>query len=280
MKTIEALSFGGGVQSNAIAVLIAKERLPRPDVVVIADTRYETESTWEYWDAYGKPLFDRLGIPAFRVSRADTTLTRSKNYPLMQPSSGRRILQIPAFQYGSEGRRGKLRNFCSENWKRDVVHHFLSKQYPKAKAFREWIGFSTDEIKRARRKKIGEGKWRIRFPLIELRVSRSKCTELVGEFGWPTPPRSSCYICPHRTNSEWRKLRDERPGEWRAAQRIEAGLRRLDPRGDEFPITLHVSGKVLAEAPIEETAADRAKIARAEDQTEFGFCEGEGGCFT
>ena len=276
---IESLSFGGGVQSNAIAVLIEQEKLPRPDIVVIADTRYETEATWEYWEAHGKPLFDRLGIPAHRITRADLALTKDRIPPVMtyggkmgadgNPTDIRRTIQIPAFHYNADGRQGKLQNFCSGNWKRDVVHSFLTKQYPDAKRICEWIGFSTDEIRRARRKKIGEGKWRIRFPLIEQRISRQQASDLVAAHGWPVPPRSSCYICPYRTNREWIDLRNNRPKEWEAAQRIEMELRRRDPRGDEFPITLHRSGKLLGEAPIDS----------ASDQSALDFCD-SGGCFT
>ena len=270
---IESLSFGGGVQSNAIAVLIEQGKLPKPDIVVIADTRYETGSTWEYWEAHGKPLFDRLGIPAHRVTRADTTLTKDRIPPIMKYSGGKRALQIPAFLHYPDGKRGKLQNYCSGNWKRGVVHSHLTKQFPDAKHIREWIGFSTDEIRRAQRKKISDGKWRIRFPLIEQRISRKQAIALVAAHGWPPPPRSSCYICPYRSNREWRDLRDNRPKEWQAAQHIEKHLRKRDPRGDEFPITLHSSGKLLGAAPIDDEPPAPA------DQSEFGFCE-DGGCFT
>jgi hypothetical protein len=39
-------SFGGGVQSVAIAALVTLERLPMPDLIVIADTGREVGSTW------------------------------------------------------------------------------------------------------------------------------------------------------------------------------------------------------------------------------------------
>lgn len=38
MQTQDVWSFGGGVQSAAIAVMVVKGVLPRPDLIVIADT--------------------------------------------------------------------------------------------------------------------------------------------------------------------------------------------------------------------------------------------------
>jgi hypothetical protein len=51
-------SFGGGVQSWALAVLVAQGRLPRPDYTVIANTKREATETWEYLCANA----ERVGV--------------------------------------------------------------------------------------------------------------------------------------------------------------------------------------------------------------------------
>ena len=49
-------SYGGGTQSVAIAVLVAQGRLPRPELLVIADTGREATETWEYHEKHVAPL--------------------------------------------------------------------------------------------------------------------------------------------------------------------------------------------------------------------------------
>lgn len=47
MRT-QVLSYGGGVQTVAMVALVLQGRLPRPDMIVIADTSREKQSTWDY----------------------------------------------------------------------------------------------------------------------------------------------------------------------------------------------------------------------------------------
>ena len=55
-------SYGGGTQTAAIAVLILQGKLPRPDVVVMADTAREIESTWQYLRDVVQPALDTIGL--------------------------------------------------------------------------------------------------------------------------------------------------------------------------------------------------------------------------
>ncbi len=67
-----------------------------------------------------------------------------------------------------------------------------------------WIGFAVDEMERMRMP--NKDKWQHRYPLIEKRMSRADCYSLVRDMGWPSPPRSSCWMCPYRRDDEWRVL--------------------------------------------------------------------------
>jgi len=40
-------SYGGGTQSIAIALLVVMVKLPKPDLIVTADTSFEASETWE-----------------------------------------------------------------------------------------------------------------------------------------------------------------------------------------------------------------------------------------
>jgi 3'-phosphoadenosine 5'-phosphosulfate sulfotransferase (PAPS reductase)/FAD synthetase len=67
----EVWSCGGGTQSVAIAALICQGRLPKPDVSVIADTGYEKQSTWDYYESVLKPNLSKVGVDLVRVTRAE-----------------------------------------------------------------------------------------------------------------------------------------------------------------------------------------------------------------
>lgn len=50
------LSYGGGKQSIAIITLILEGKLPRPDLIVFADTSHEVQTTWDYLETHVRRL--------------------------------------------------------------------------------------------------------------------------------------------------------------------------------------------------------------------------------
>lgn len=185
------------------------------------------------------------------------------------------MIRIPAYvsDYSADngGDVGKLRGFCSAEWKRDVSRWHLRQKFGRTAKFCEWIGYSTDEIRRAQRTKTfikDAGKWSQRYPLIEINISRTQCKKIVRDYGWADPPRSSCWMCPHHSDSEWRDIRDNRPDEWKKAQRFEAWLKKQNEH-EEKTVHLHRKAQTLADAPIDEDTS----------QGDFGFCD-TGGCYT
>jgi hypothetical protein len=88
-------------------------------------------------------------------------------------------------------------------------------------------------------------KWNHEYPLIDRRLTRGDCVALVLRMGWPSPPRSSCWMCPYRTNAEWRHLKNSDPQDFAAAVAFDADLRSVDPT-----LYLHRSGVPLSDAEI------------------------------
>lgn len=216
-------SYGLGTQSTAILVLIAQGRLPKPDRVVIADTGREAQYGWDYFHSYAEPLMHELGL---LVEVAPHSLATRDLY------GSKGDLLIPAFTA-----KGKLPTFCSVEWKRRVVRRWLRQQG--VRRCITWLGISTDEVDRL---KLSDVKWQTyHWPLcFDLPTSRKNCRTLVQQWGWPDPPRSSCYICPHRQDEEWKLLS---PAERVEANRIDEQIRARDKRHDMY---LHHSGKPLA----------------------------------
>jgi len=230
---IQVWSSGGGTQSTAIAVLICMGEL-KPDVAVIVDTEREASETWEYLDKWVMPTLANVGITLHRVPKsqfATVDLWGGKN---------KDDLLIPAFTDES-GEIGKLSTYCSGEWKKRVVRRFLNTLYPKGTLFNQWIGFSLDEPERLFQE---TGKWEPRFPLFEKRMRRGDCIELVKRFGWPAPPRSSCWMCPNRSHAEWMHLKKNAPEDWQKAIAFEEEIRKRDDA-----VWLTRSGKPLSELP-------------------------------
>ena len=239
-------SYGGGVQSAAIAVLVLRGELTRPERIVMADTSREASSTWAYLDDVVQPALAEVGlcVEIAPHSLATKGLYSTDGKPLMP------VYTRAADDRQRAGRVGQMRNFCSGEWKREVVRRYVrSLGYgPVGRSelgpVVNWLGISRDEIGRMgadRRKWIT-----MRWPLIFDRpTTRAECLELVEAHGWPRPPKSSCWCCPYRGDAQWRELRDEWPEDWARAVSLEAELRERDAG-----VYLHRSGLPLGEADL------------------------------
>lgn len=227
------LSYGGGRQTVAICVLICKGVLPKPDVIVMADTGRENPSTWQYLQKHVTPMLERHGM---HVQIASHDLATVDLY------SGNGDLLLPVYTA-----TGKLRTYCSNEWKRRVVERHLRAQGITGGT--QWIGFGFEE----RRRWSGvhgskDGKWLKICPLVDLMVNTASALEIIKAAGLPEPHHSSCWMCPHKRNAEWRFLRDNYPGKWHEAIAIDDEIRANDDRGGVF---LHHSRVPLSQANID-----------------------------
>ncbi len=230
-------SSGGGVQSTAIAVLILQGRIEPPDFAVIADTERELHTTWGYLNKYTGPAMAAIGVPIHRVEKS--------RYATVDLYGGaeKKSLLIPAFTTKGDD-IGKLPGYCSNEWKARVIQRWAT-QEQKLKAVTLWMGISTDEQRRASNP---VGKWQKRYPLIELNLSRNDCLNLVMDFGWPEPPRSSCWMCPNHREGEWQWQKDNAPTDHLKAIAFDADIRKVD--ADAW---LHPSAKPLGDVTFEQS---------------------------
>jgi hypothetical protein len=125
-----------------------------------------------------------------------------------------------------------------------------------------WIGYTIDESKRI--KGYGESPWFRRYPLVELMLSRTDCETIILKAGLPLPPKSACWMCPHRSNAEWRFLRDEQPEDFERACRLDEEIREED---ELHAVYLHESRVPLRDADLD--AVDRGEPKR---QCGLGNC--------
>jgi hypothetical protein len=237
-------SYGGGTQSAAIAVLILQGKLPRPDCIVMADTDREVTETWQYLERIVRPAgFDVQIVP--------------HDYAYWDLYNSNALL-IPAFTR-QHGPVGKMPTFCSNEWKRRPIQRYL-----KGLGIDDcdvWLGMSTDEMERM---KFNDLKWyRHIYPLIEIiPTSRHQCISLVEVYGWPTPPKSRCWMCPNMSPRAWKDLRDKYPDDFNMAVELERYIRRSD--GD---IYLHELG-----IPLDKAIEESDRQSDMFDGCDSGYC--------
>ena len=229
----EIWSSGGGVQSSAIAALICQGELT-PDLSIIVDTGRELSTTWEYLDKWVLPELEKAGVELHRVEKskyATVDLYSIKNKSLI----------IPAFTTESGG-IGKFPTYCSNEWKQRVMRRWATERG--VISANVWIGFTIDELNRVTQP---IGKWEQRYPLIERKMTRGDCIGLVKRMGWPTPPRSSCWMCPNKPKHEWLWQRDNAPEDHKLAIEFE-----IEMQKEDSAVWLTNSGKPLSESEFDE----------------------------
>lgn len=249
-------SYGGGNQSIAIALLIAQGKLPKPYKTVFVNTGQEASETFEYKEKYVAPLLAQLGISVEMINTKDwaTVDLYGKNGDLL----------IPAYT-----QKGKLPTFCSKEWKTRPVHRYLRSQGIDQCIM--WLGMSTDEVERL---KPADAKWiEHHWPLCGMptsanygiQMNRADCRQLILNYGWPDPPKSSCYDCPHQDNATWQRRKTFYPLDFLKAVQRDKEIRARDQQGGVF---LHESRLPL----------DQVDFTKPAEPTLFG-CD-SGFCWT
>lgn len=192
MKRI--LSFGGGIQTTALALLIKQGKV-EVDMAVFADTGCEKPETYWYMDAYMKPLFKDIGIP-FHIVSTDKEEKTLYDYCW-------RIRDIPS----------PTRRWCSDRYKIRPIQ----KKCGSVKNTSYVIGFSYDETNRVDKRRPNKV-----YPLIELGMTADDCRYFIESNGYPLPLKSSCYFCPFQHPVEWNWLKLRQPELFEKALALEA----------------------------------------------------------
>jgi hypothetical protein len=258
---IQFWSNGGGVQSAAIAALIVQKKLPKPDLIAIADTERERSNVWEYLDQVIRPALRNIGLQIYRVKKSDFV---HHDLWVDWGVQEKPTTLMPVFIANPDGSTGRLQTFCSQRWKRRVMQRWL--RGCGVKKCDCWIGYSLDEMRRVR---TSDELWyQYRYPLVfDVPMRRSECIRVVESMGWPEPPRSACYQCPNRMDSEWSEMKRNAPEDFSRAVALEKEMQKT--RSDFF---LHRSLR-----PLDLIDFDGAQLSMITGDTPNSCTEG---CFT
>jgi hypothetical protein len=257
-RSVTYLSFGGGPPSAALLILNARGVVqPKADLVVFADPGSEDPRTYEvlpYYEDYAS----RHGLSLRRV--------QANVGPLYEYILERSV-PIPAFTSRGLGRRQ-----CTERWKIRPMHKLLRQELGYEKVVAQ-LAMTSEEV------------WRMRdsptkyvtndYPLIELRITRDACIDMIRAEGLPVPARSACVFCPLKSMARWKETFEQTPDSFDTAVQLEEAINRRQAARGKDPIYLAHKRIPLASLR-EQWLADGHS---SEDDRDLGQCE-SGHCFT
>ena len=229
MQTYEhiAMSFGAGVQSTAMLLLLIKEPDKArnifgqsPDAIYFSDPGAEGEETYRHLAAMKELLANR--VPFYHLK--DKNIMDVADLNLRGYAKG--LSTLPLFTKGKDGKKGMLMRKCTDMYKvrplrtaiRNVCQFAPRSRHPHAVGI--WLGISTDE---ATRMKTSNVKWADNlYPLIELGWSRKDCYEYCVSHS-VYPSKSRCYFCPF--TSDWDVVKAQNPAEFAKAVAFDESIR-------------------------------------------------------
>ena len=211
----QQLNLGGGVQSGCLWLMnLAGLIKPRAEFAIFADTGYERKGTYEYMD-YLDEQSDKAGFP--RPLRVFVSNIRSDMI------GERKHVNMPVYTETGRKGGGMLNRQCTGFYKIGLIKRETRKIFGMRPRF-AWIGFSLDEI--SRRNDDNFPKYiRPRYPLLEMRWSRTDCINWLKENGHPVPIKSSCIACPYRSDQDWLDMKENSPDEFRDAVDFDEKIR-------------------------------------------------------
>lgn len=272
-------SYGGGVNSVAVQILLKRLGVV-PIATVMVDPGDEWKKTYQYRDEIMQPWLRSVGFPPITtITRAEEGRHRSRAWRL-ETLRGEclRTKSLPSVAYGWKK--------CSQKYKGDTQRWWIRRQPWALETWREFrvailepgkrtkfkvrvdgerlikvIGYDVDEMRRVRR--AFQDPWENDrfvpfYPLVEAKLGRDECEELIASEGLPIPGKSACKFCPNNKLAEWERLRREEPEGFaeavemsqNAAGSIESpdvvGLMRCNPHGKR---QLHIWAEGGYEAP-------------------------------
>jgi hypothetical protein len=209
-------SYGGGVQSTAVLVLASQGKV-QYDHFLFSNVGEDSEhpDTLEYFREIALPFAEEHGLDLREVRKYRKGEVETVRGRIM---STERATVIPMrLNSGMPGRRS-----CTVDFKIRAIAKWMRTQVYDRKLrnngdfiYRVGLGISIDEIHRARSeppREMYKGIFEeLEYPLIDLRLSRSNCQQIIADAGLPVPSPSACYFCPFHTDAEWHRLRQYRP---------------------------------------------------------------------
>jgi len=185
---VTVISYGGGVQSTALVVLALSEQWRVDEIVHVDLMDAESPATREYVARFREWLQREHG--------RDITIIERNMYRDMLDNPG--FTPVP---WRARDGSFMLSRQCTRQYKVAPLQRYLYDRYP-GECIRLMLGISVDEYHRMR--DSSAARIEHAYPLVDRRLARWHCREVVERAGLPVPWKSSCWLCPYRSvRSQW-----------------------------------------------------------------------------
>jgi hypothetical protein len=188
-----AISFGGGVNSVAMTVMLVNEGWRGP--IVYAETGCEWPETYSYMEMFERDWLAPRGLTITRIQGAP--YQRGKALKALIDYCEQKAVWPTMFQ-----------RWCTAYWKIDPLKRWAADHDDPTML----LGIAADESQR------GRGKER---PLCDRLITRRGCKDIIAAEGLPVPPKSGCYMCMFQGMEQWRELWRKHPDLWARVVRID-----------------------------------------------------------
>ena len=180
--------MGAGVQTTALLLEFWQDY----DLVIFADTGDEQQETYFYIENYLKPFCESKGLEW-------VTVKEKKYGTLMKHCLKQKIIPIPT------------RRWCTHEHKvRPIQRELRKRGATKKNPIICSIGISIDEAHRANFNS-GVHYQKLEYPLVEKKITRKQCVEIILKHGFPLPVKSGCDFCMFFSKNHFRELAKKNP---------------------------------------------------------------------
>lgn len=235
------LSLGAGVQSSCLLLMACRGELQargfnKLDLAIFADTGWESLVTYQ-WLEFLKREAAKAGIVVITVDGGDLRGKMLFSVYRGTYDKNERWASMPCF-VNNDGKIGMMRRQCTKEHKIEPIKQATRKalglrfrQRAPKDCVEQWIGISTDEYSRIWNYRPDHMS-SVRFPLVEMGMSRWDCARWLHDNYGRVPPKSACIGCPYHSNNEWRALS---PTEFKDACEFDRAIRnKVGLRGQTF----------------------------------------------
>ena len=204
------VSYGGGINSTALIVFLVKNKFPL-DHVVFADTGDEMPGTYEYLEVMRKYL-SRRDIP-FEI------VMNRKKISLSDKCLQREVIPSQVWRW------------CTRDFKVLPIHKFYRKLQSH---IYQYMGIDYGEVHRMKPARVDYVT--NLYPLIDYKINREECINLIKKARLPIPVKSGCYFCPYNNMERWAEIYEKHPDLYKYSMKIEESgkhfaTQRLAPKG-------------------------------------------------
>ncbi len=264
-KSLNILSFGGGVQSTACLALAAQGDLGIK-TFLFANVGDDSEhpATLAYVHDVAMPYAKAHGLEIIEVQKRKRDGNLDTLYgEVTKPSQKGEIIPVHL------GNNGPGIRACTSNFKIRVIAQWLKRHGATAtNPAQVNMGISMDEFQRMRNDS-GIAWETLAYPLIERRLHRQDCINIISRAGLPVPPKSACWFCPYHRIRQWQDMAETQPVLFEKSVKLEQMMTARRALRGKDAVYLTSAGK-----PLDQIIGDKSQRAFdfGEDACDSGVC--------